>query len=91
MLYYYRIDLNEGTDLSKSNSHKECEVCHYCYFNHGFKFQSFVCNGCHDLIISCLILMLVILLLSLLKVLIIVVLFMVLTNLMQLFVREFCA
>lgn len=23
-------------------------------FNHGFRFQDFVCNGCHDLAISCL-------------------------------------
>ena len=24
-------------------------ICHYCFFNHGFKFQDSVCNGCHDL------------------------------------------
>ena len=24
-------------------------VCHYWVFNHGFKFQNYVCNGCHDL------------------------------------------
>ena len=23
--------------------------CHYSLFNHGFKFQGSVCNGCHDL------------------------------------------
>ena len=22
-------------------------VCHYFSFNHGFKFQDYVCNGCH--------------------------------------------
>ena len=27
-------------------------ICHYWSFNHGFKFQDFVCNGCHDLITS---------------------------------------
>ena len=24
-------------------------ICHYWFFNHGFKFQDSVCNGCHDL------------------------------------------
>ena len=24
-------------------------VCHYRFFNHGFKFQGFVSNGCHNL------------------------------------------
>ena len=24
-------------------------ICHYWLFNHGFKFQGYVCNGCHDL------------------------------------------
>ena len=23
-------------------------ICHYWCFNHGFKFQDSVCNGCHD-------------------------------------------
>ena len=23
-------------------------ICHYCFFNHGFKFQDSVCNGFHD-------------------------------------------
>ena len=45
MLYYNRIDINEGIDLRR----KECMICHYCFFNHGFKFQDSVCNGCHDL------------------------------------------
>ena len=25
-------------------------ICHCWFFNHGFKFQDSVCNGCHDLI-----------------------------------------
>ena len=29
-------------------------ICHYLFFNHGFKFQDSVCNGCHDLTILCL-------------------------------------
>ena len=24
-------------------------ICHYFFFNHGFKFENYVCNGCHDL------------------------------------------
>ena len=49
MLYYDRIDINEGIDLAKNNNNKECMICHYWFFNHGFKFQDFVCNGCHNL------------------------------------------
>ena len=49
MLYYNRTDTSEGTDLAKSNSCKECMICHYWFFNHGFNFQDYVCNGCHDL------------------------------------------
>ena len=26
-------------------------ICRYWFFNHGFKFQDSVCNGCHDLTI----------------------------------------
>ena len=47
MLCYDGTDASEGTDLAESNSSKECVICHYWYFNHGFKFQDFVNNGCH--------------------------------------------
>ena len=33
MLYYDRIDLGEGIDLTKRKNSKECIVCHR--FNHG--------------------------------------------------------
>ena len=49
MLCYDRLDINGGIDLAKSNSSKECMICHYWCFNYGFKFEDFVCNGCHDL------------------------------------------
>ena len=49
MLYYDRIDISEGIDLAKQNSSKKCMICRYCFFNHGFKSQDYVCNGCHDL------------------------------------------
>ena len=29
-------------------------ICLYLIFNHGFKFQDSVCNGCHDLTMLCL-------------------------------------
>ena len=25
-------------------------ICHYWFFNHGFKFQDSLCNGCNDVI-----------------------------------------
>ena len=28
---------------------KECMICHDWLFNHGFKSQDYVCNGCNDL------------------------------------------
>ena len=49
MLYYDRIDISEGIELAKSNNSKECMICNYWFFNHGFKFQDYVCNGYHDL------------------------------------------
>ena len=53
MLYYDRIVISEGIYLAKSNSIKECMICHCFFFNHGFKFQYSVCNGCHDLPMMC--------------------------------------
>ena len=52
MLFYDRIDISEGIDLAKSNNSKECMICHYWFFNHGFKFLDYLCNGCHDLTMS---------------------------------------
>ena len=49
MLFYDRIDISEGIDLAKSNNSKEYMICLYWFFNHGFKFQDYVFNGCHDL------------------------------------------
>ena len=54
MLYYDRIDISKGIDLTKSNNSKECLICHYWFFNHGFEFQDSVCDGCHDLLMLCL-------------------------------------
>ena len=56
MLYYGRIDINEGIDPTKSNKSKECTIYHYWFFNHGFKFQDSLYNSFHDLTILCFIL-----------------------------------
>ena len=49
MLHYDRTDISERIDLAKSNRSKGYMICHYWFFNHGFKSQNSVCNGCHDL------------------------------------------
>ena len=51
MLYFDRIDVSEGTDVNKTSGSKVCDICHYwCFLNYSFKFQSDVCNRCHDLL-----------------------------------------
>ena len=50
MLEYDRTDISEGTDIKKINTSKECDICYYWYFKDiGFKYESYLCNGCHDL------------------------------------------
>ena len=50
MLYYDRIDVSEGNGVNKTSASKECDVCHYWYFqNYIFVSQSNVCNRCHYL------------------------------------------
>ena len=49
MISYERIDCSEGIDLDKGEESIECIICRYHYFkNVGFKYQPYVCNGCHD-------------------------------------------
>ena len=55
-------------------------LCVTCFFNHGFKFQDSVCNGCY-LTMLCLNLRDIAIILS--EILIIIVLFIALANLMQ--------
>ena len=44
-----RIYISEGIDFDKTNKSVECMICHYWYFKDiGFKYQPYVCNGCHD-------------------------------------------
>ena len=50
MLEYNRIDISEGIDVNKTSASKECDICHYWYFKDiGFKYEKYLCNGCHDL------------------------------------------
>ena len=50
MAEYDRIDVSEEIDVNKTNTSKECDTCHYWYFKDiGFKYETYLCNGCHDL------------------------------------------
>ena len=50
MLEYDRIDVSEDIDVNKTSLSKECDICHYWYFKDiGFKYEKYLCNGCHDL------------------------------------------
>ena len=50
MLEYDKIDVPEGIDIDKTKASKECEICLYWYFlDKNFKYESYLCNGCHDL------------------------------------------
>ena len=55
MISYERIYKREGIDFYKrensGNLHSvKCMICNYYYFKDiGFKYQPYVCNGCHDL------------------------------------------
>ena len=50
MLQYDRNDISERIDVNKTNLSKECDICHYWYFKDiGFKYEPYLCNGCHDL------------------------------------------
>ena len=49
MLYYDRIEVLKGIDINKTSASKEYDTCHYWYFlEKEFKFQPYVCNGCHN-------------------------------------------
>ena len=51
MLYFERIGISEGTYVNKTSASKGCSFCYYWYFlDKGLKFQVYVCNGYHDLL-----------------------------------------
>ena len=50
MLEDDRADISEGIDVNKTCTSKECDVCYYRYFKDiDFKYEPYLCNGCHDL------------------------------------------
>ena len=50
ILEYDRIDILEGIDVNKTSESKEYNICHYWYFKDiGFRYEPYICNGCHDL------------------------------------------
>ena len=49
MLECNRIDISEGIYI-KTGASKECNICHYwCFLDKNFKYEPYLCNGCHDL------------------------------------------
>ena len=51
MLRYQKIDVSEGIDVNKTSPSNECELCHYWFFKDiRFKFEEYVCNKCHDVL-----------------------------------------
>ena len=50
MLEYNRVDISEGTDVNQTSASRERDICDYWYFKKiGFKYEPYLCNGCHDL------------------------------------------
>ena len=50
MLQHDKIDFSEGIDINKTSASKEGSICHYWYFlDKAFKYEPYLCNGCHDL------------------------------------------
>ena len=49
MISYERIEVKELTLKIKGS---ECMICHYFCDSDGFKYQPYVCNGCHDFSMS---------------------------------------
>ena len=53
MLQYKKLGVSEEIDINKTSTSKECMLCHYWYFKYvGFKFDSNVCNKCHDVLMT---------------------------------------
>ena len=50
MLECDRIDISVEIDINKTSASKKCHVCHYWYFKDiGFKYETYLSNGCHGL------------------------------------------
>ena len=53
MIQLDRIEDSGEIDLDKTEKSKECKICHYSYFDNGFKSDSKICNICDWGIKSC--------------------------------------
>ena len=51
ILEYDRIDLSEGIDVKACNeTSRKCSLCKFYYFlNKNFNYQTYLCDGCHDI------------------------------------------
>ena len=50
MLKYGRIDISEEIDINKTNSSKDCDICHYWnFFDKNFRNEPYLCNDCYNL------------------------------------------
>ena len=50
MLEYDGIDISKGIDINKTSASKECDIFNYWHFKDiGFKYEPYLCDGCHDL------------------------------------------
>ena len=50
MLEYDGIGILKEIHTNKTNLSRECDICHYWYFKDiGFKYEPYLCNGCHGL------------------------------------------
>ena len=54
MLEYNRIYLSEGIDVKKCNeTSRQRSLCKFYYFlNKNFNYQTYLCDGCHDISIK---------------------------------------
>ena len=49
MISYEKTDKSEGIDFNMGENSVKYMICNYYYFKDiGFKYQPYVCNGCHD-------------------------------------------
>ena len=47
MMQLRKIETSKGIDLNETDKSKECKICHYNYFDNGFKFDLKICNECN--------------------------------------------
>ena len=54
MLEYDRVDISEGIYVKECNeTSTKCSLCKFYYFlNKNFNYQTYLCDGCHDISIK---------------------------------------